>query len=83
MDLVREAAHRLGARHVDATREHVAAELAGAALGLGEPGLVDVAQEEVGAAARDRERGRAPDAAAGARHQRGLAAQIAHLHRIA
>ena len=35
-----KAAHRLGARHVDAAGEHVAAERAGAALGLGEPGFV-------------------------------------------
>jgi hypothetical protein len=63
---VRERLHLLRARDVDAAAQHIDAEFARPGFGLRETAFVDVAEREVGAAAREGERAGAPDAAAGA-----------------
>jgi len=75
-DLVGEGAHLLAVGDVHAARQRGAR----LALGLGEPRLVDVADDQVGAAAGALQRGRAADAAPGAGDEHAAAAQVLGVH---
>src|SRR6266536_3811440 len=63
--------------NIDLAAQHAPPELARLASGHGEAGLVYIAQEEIGAAARKRQRGGAADSAPRAGHHRAAAFQIA------
>jgi hypothetical protein len=77
----REVGHLAGVGHVHHVGGDAAAAQAADLLGgLEKPLLVHVAHDEVGAAAREGERRLAADAAAAARHQGGLPAEVGYVH---
>ena len=76
-----EVAHLIPLGHVHVTAENAAAEGARGRLDAGEARVVDVADGQVGATARREQRGGAPDAASGPRHEDRSPVEVRGVHR--